>query len=199
MRISKTPDERRIEIIETANRLFEERGFNNTTISAITKEMNVAKGTFYYYFSSKDDVIEAIVNHALKDIVEKANLLVQANERTPLDKLTMILAGSLNSEKTVKVREKLHKPNNRELHEKMNVASIKVLTPIIGEIIHQGNENDTFHVADVEVTVGFLMTGIQFYLDEVLFGWSDKEINSKRKGMFTIIERCLGMKEGTLK
>lgn len=198
MRISKTPDERRIEIIETANRLFQERGFSKTTISSITKEMNVAKGTFYYYFSSKEEVIGAIVDHALEDIVKKAKLLVMTQDLTPLEKLRMILEGSLNSEQTVKVRENLHRANNRELHEKMNVASIRTLTPIISDIVYQGIEKDTFHVKDVEVTVGFLMTGIQFYLDEVLFDWSEEELTNRRRNMFTIIERCLGMEEGTL-
>ena len=46
--------------MEAAERLFRKNGIVDTTVNSIVKEMNVAKGLFYYYFNSKDDVIEAI-------------------------------------------------------------------------------------------------------------------------------------------
>ena len=60
MRVSKDSEERKQELIDTAEKLFSEKGIANTAISAIVKELNVAQGLFYYYFKSKDDVIEAI-------------------------------------------------------------------------------------------------------------------------------------------
>ena len=53
-------DDRRNQFINAAEQLFKEHGVVDTTVAAIVKEMNVAKGLFYYYFNSKDDVIEAI-------------------------------------------------------------------------------------------------------------------------------------------
>ncbi len=53
-------EERRNEFVDAAEKLFKENGIVDTTISSIVKEMNVAKGLFYYYFKSKDDVIDAI-------------------------------------------------------------------------------------------------------------------------------------------
>jgi len=47
MRISKSPEERKKEIIITAQKLFNEKGYDNTKIIDITNYMNVAKGTFY--------------------------------------------------------------------------------------------------------------------------------------------------------
>lgn len=60
MRVSKDSEERKQELIDTAEKLFSEKGIANTAISAIVKELDVAQGLFYYYFKSKDDVIEAI-------------------------------------------------------------------------------------------------------------------------------------------
>ena len=51
---------RRQEFVDTAERLFRENGIMETTVSAIVKELDVAKGLFYYYFRSKEDVIDAI-------------------------------------------------------------------------------------------------------------------------------------------
>ena len=53
-------NDRRNEFIAAAEKLFRENGIVDTTISSIVKEVNVAKGLFYYYFNSKEDVIDAV-------------------------------------------------------------------------------------------------------------------------------------------
>ncbi len=69
MQETKDSEQRRNEFIDAAEKLFKENGIVDTTISAIVREMDVAKGLFYYYFKSKDDVIDAIsekYNNAFK-------------------------------------------------------------------------------------------------------------------------------------
>ncbi|MFA6373381.1 MAG: TetR/AcrR family transcriptional regulator, partial [Methanothrix sp.] len=60
-RIVKEPEERRKELIDTAGRLFVAQGYDQTSISDITKEVNVSQGAFYYYFDSKEDVLVAVM------------------------------------------------------------------------------------------------------------------------------------------
>ncbi len=60
MRDVKDSDVRKAEFVDAAEKLFKENGIMDTTVNAIVKELNVAKGLFYYYFKSKDDVIDAI-------------------------------------------------------------------------------------------------------------------------------------------
>jgi len=47
-------------IINAAWRLFRERGYENITIADILKECNIAKGSFYYYFKGKEDLLETL-------------------------------------------------------------------------------------------------------------------------------------------
>lgn len=61
-KVVPTTEERRSEFIDAAERLFKKKGIVNTTVNSIVKEVDVAKGLFYYYFKSKDDVIEAIAD-----------------------------------------------------------------------------------------------------------------------------------------
>ncbi|HOB11831.1 MAG TPA: TetR/AcrR family transcriptional regulator [Syntrophomonadaceae bacterium] len=49
--------ETRDKIFSTAFRLITEKGFDNVTIEEIAKESGVAKGLFYHYFRSKDDIV----------------------------------------------------------------------------------------------------------------------------------------------
>lgn len=48
---------KREKIIETAWKLFNEKGFGETTINDIIREADISKGTFYYHFRSKDDLL----------------------------------------------------------------------------------------------------------------------------------------------
>ncbi|NUL06112.1 TetR family transcriptional regulator [Streptomyces lunaelactis] len=45
-------------ILETALRLFQERGFDKTTMRAIAQEAGVSVGNAYYYFSSKEHLVQ---------------------------------------------------------------------------------------------------------------------------------------------
>ena len=50
----------REKIINTAWKLFYEEGFGETTINDIIREADISKGTFYYYFRSKDDLLSTL-------------------------------------------------------------------------------------------------------------------------------------------
>ena len=76
IRIVKQPDERKSEIIKTAEKLFLEKGVHNTKISEIVETIGVAKGLFYYYFKSKDDVINAVIEHFISELdISLSNIL----------------------------------------------------------------------------------------------------------------------------
>ena len=50
----------RVRIIESAWKLFHEKGFGDTTINDIIREADISKGTFYYYFRSKDNLLDTL-------------------------------------------------------------------------------------------------------------------------------------------
>lgn len=47
-------------IVETSWKLFHEKGFGETTINDIIREAGISKGTFYYYFRSKDNLLDTL-------------------------------------------------------------------------------------------------------------------------------------------
>ena len=60
LRVAKPPDQRRREILDAATHLFRERGFDVTTVQAIAGKAEVAAGTVYLYFPSKDSILRAL-------------------------------------------------------------------------------------------------------------------------------------------
>ena len=74
--MAKTKEERRNEIIETAGKLFEEKGYEQTQVQDIVNEIGVAKGLFYYYFKSKDEVMEELADRYADAIIDAVNKLI---------------------------------------------------------------------------------------------------------------------------
>lgn len=55
-------------IVEAANRLFYQRGYNQTSFSDIAEAAGLSRGNFYYYFKTKDDILAAVIHHRLDAI-----------------------------------------------------------------------------------------------------------------------------------
>lgn len=197
-RIVKTAMERRLEIILTSERLFKENGYSNTSVDAIITEIGVAKGTFYYYFKSKEKVLEAIVEHSLEQIIEMAEHIANDASKDALTKMQLLLTGSnIGGEDSKNIAEHLHLPENRELHEISNVQIVIKMSDVFAQIIEQGNTEGVFDVSYPLATAQFLLTGSQFLLDGGLFDFNQAELVERRIVMQDIVEKSLVAKTGS--
>ena len=66
-------EEKRQDIIRTAAQLFEELGYERTSMSAISARFGGSKATLYGYFGSKEDLLRAVLDH---DVNEEADRLL---------------------------------------------------------------------------------------------------------------------------
>ena len=197
-RVTKAPEERRLEIIQTAERLFREIGFTKCSVDMIIRDIGVAKGTFYYYFKSKNEILGAIVDRALGQIVEMAEQVADDASLNALTKMQLLLSDShVGDEDTHDLAEMLHLPENRELHEITNIQTVLELSPIFARIVEQGNQEGVFSTDRPLETIQFLLTGSQFLLDGGLFRFSEQEIRVRREVAQQIIEISLGAVPGS--
>ena len=81
---------RREEIARTAMALFARDGFENTPIRAIAAKAGIGKGTFYDYFSDKEDILNEIVQIIFTDwTAMMATKLCEVSD--PLEQLAVLL------------------------------------------------------------------------------------------------------------
>ncbi|MCA9383489.1 TetR/AcrR family transcriptional regulator [Candidatus Dojkabacteria bacterium] len=199
-RVTKNYKDRKKEIVDTATRLFTTIGYENTTIERIIEEMSVAKGTFYYYFPSKEAILESVANNILDDLINNAQGLANNTQISISQKLEMIFSPTNNSNKTAQeITETLHHTENSKLHQKINVNLVLRLSPILVEIIEQGINENLFEVEKPLETVQFLLVGAQFLFKEQLFSWDKDEYKQRRLAMKQILERSLGSEEDFFK
>jgi AcrR family transcriptional regulator len=89
---TRQADRRRIQLIDTALRLFAERGFRGTTIADISAATGTAHGLVYHYFRSKDELLEAVLErHAFLDRLQA--ILTVSADRPAAEVLTEIAEG----------------------------------------------------------------------------------------------------------
>jgi AcrR family transcriptional regulator len=71
-RVVKDPDVRRQELMDAALRVFHEKGLTKATVSDVTDEAGVAKGTFYLYFDSKEHLLGALKDRFVDELLDHA-------------------------------------------------------------------------------------------------------------------------------
>lgn len=146
-RISKAPEERRLELVETAERLFFRRGFDETTVSDIVKELNVAQGTFYCYFKSKDDVLAAVIHRSISLGVEKLRAAIDRPFRDAGERLSRLVSVMLSEYAGhSKLALYMQKESNAGIHQKSVVEVVSRVTPLFEEVIRDGNHTHDFSV-----------------------------------------------------
>ncbi|WP_459503205.1 TetR/AcrR family transcriptional regulator [Bacillus sp. C1] len=199
MRIVKEYEERRNEILDIAEKLFISKGYTKTTVNDILREIGIAKGTFYHYFKSKEEVMDAIIMRIVTADVAAAKKIASNPEIPVVDKLFQILMVQTpksggNKEKMI---EQFHQPNNAEMHQKSLVQAILHLTPVLTEVIKQGIDEKVFATAYPRETMEFLIASAQVIFDEGLFQWQPHEVKQRAKAFINMMEITLGAKKGT--
>ena len=65
------------EIVKKSVKLFERKGFSETSIQDIVDSIGVTKGTFYYYYSSKENLLMEIHLRYIDDLLKKQRSILQ--------------------------------------------------------------------------------------------------------------------------
>ena len=86
-RVVKDPAVRRSEILDVAQRLFYQKGYEQSSIQDVISEIGIAKGTFYYYFNSKLDLLDAVIERMVEQTLQSLELLVADDQLSALEKL----------------------------------------------------------------------------------------------------------------
>ncbi len=73
--MAKAPDERREDLLAAARTVFRAKGISIATVSDVTEEAGVAKGTFYLYFDSKEALLGALKERFVDDLIARATAL----------------------------------------------------------------------------------------------------------------------------
>jgi AcrR family transcriptional regulator len=198
MRISKEPEERRNEILDAAELLFFTKGYGKTTVNDVLNAIGIAKGTFYYYFKSKEEVMDAVVMRFIDAGVVVAKRIAVNQKLTVHEKLLqIIMAQKPDTESKSQMIEQFHQPDNAQIHQKSLVETILNIAPVLTEVIEQGIKENLFQTPYPKESVELLLIASQFMFDEGIFKWKPEEIIQKIQAFIYIMETTLGAEKGS--
>ena len=157
-RVTKAPEERRQEIIDTAMKVFYEKGYEKTSISDIAREMHVAQGLCYRYFSSKEELFDvAIDQYAQKQVDHICGIL---HEKMSLDELIRNMPTFLETENNDSYAQKVcHKKGNVKFHYQLSLKVCAKLQPVVKKLLLAAEEEGAVHIQDPETIASFSVYG----------------------------------------
>ena len=198
MRIVKSAEERKNEILDVAEQLFAVRGFDNTSTNDIINEIGIARGTLYHHFKSKEEILDAVIDRITGTLLREAEAIAADRQIPLLDRLSeSIMALNVDSRIGEEVMVQVHKPQNALLHQKMQKQLIGGIVPILTGLIEEGRESGVFHTPYPAEAAEMVMIYSNIAFDE-LSELSPEDRVRKIQAFIFHTERILGAKEGAL-
>lgn len=197
MRIVKKPEERRNEILDAAEILFDTKGYAQTTINDILDQLHIAKGTFYHYFKAKDELMEAIVDRYMDTGMAAVTAVAEAPDLTAVEKLRAIIdSPQPPAGRKERMVEEFHHAGNAEMHLRSLVETVRRLAPVLGGIVEQGVQEGVFSTPYPNEVIELLLTASQFLLDTGIFPWTGEELIRRARAFSHVMEASLGAQPG---
>lgn len=152
-RVVKPAAVRRQELVDLAQRLFLERGYERTTVGDVIDAAGVSKGAFYHHFRAKEDLLEAIAERFARQSLEavgavRADPALNAVQRLN-GMLTRMRAWKREAMPELRAMfSALLQPNNAVLYYRIVGAVFAAIAPALTEVVAEGRRDGVFDVAD---------------------------------------------------
>lgn len=197
-RITKSAEERRNELLDTAETLFGQKGYEKTSTTDITKTLRVAQGTLYYYFKSKEELANALIDRQLISIKQHYHTVIYNESLSASDKIAWLFIYELDDPTGhIDIFKYLQHDNNAVLRQVLYIQTICQFTPFVTDLIIQGNAEGFFQVDKPALTAEFFLSTIHHWVDPSLFKWSKDERIARVVAIQSTFEHLFGVPSGT--
>ena len=200
MRIVKEAEVRKEEILDAAEKLFAAKGFDNTSTGDILDAVGIARGTLYYHFKSKEDILDGVIQRITNQLMQNAREIVRQKELPVLEWLTKAIL-SLNVESKIgdEIMEQVHRPQNALMHQKMQTTLLAGINPILTELVEEGTQQGICHTRYPESMVEMIILYANVAFDDLnVSRLTHEQQERKIAGFIYNVERLMGMAEGSL-
>lgn len=198
------PDMKKYDLIlDALQQLLEEKKIQNISVSEIAQKAGIGKGSIYYYFPSKDAILDALIERNYESPIKTAKKLATQTEISPFTRMAMLFQACRNSSIAF-----LKKNDNSTynasaqdlafLHQKYLNHVISELKPALTEIIKQGIESGEIHFDHPAALAEIVLIVISVKLDNSLLPSSPEETEDTIRGLISLLEKGTDVEPGTL-
>ncbi|HEX6554676.1 MAG TPA: TetR/AcrR family transcriptional regulator [Ktedonobacteraceae bacterium] len=203
--------QKRNAILDVAARYITTKGYEQMTTQDILEALQISRGAFYHYFESKQALLEALVERIGEQAEQLVLPIASSREMSAQDKLLRVFA-VLNQYKQANLdlifgfMRIWYADENALFRQKLYLARIKRLAPLLSQIIRQGVEEGVFTTAypdQAARTILALLEDLGYATVELLLVEEGKPRDIPRlvqmgEATADALERVLGMSPGGL-
>lgn len=191
-------DKREI-ILDAAQQLMSVMPDTDISVQLIASKAGIGKGSVYYYFSSKEEIISAVIERCYKKALRE--FLYETDVSDPAIEKIKRLFRSITREEFKNNQKNfiiaLHLHEDLLLHNRMKLVAIEVISPVLAELLRQGNEEGSISTETPEESAEMIVAVLTFLLDGSVFPVNDKRMPAKLKIMANVLENCLHAPKGS--
>lgn len=189
-------------ILDALQSLLDQKSIQNISVSEIAQTAGIGKGSIYYYFPSKDSVLEALVERSYEKPLETAKQLASQTEISPFIRMAMIFQACRNSREAFQKRDYPDKPENAQadtfLHHQYLKHLISELKPTLTQIIQQGIDAGDISFAYPAALAEIVLIVLSIKLDNTLVPSTHQEIGETIRALIALLEKGTDNPVGSL-
>ena len=196
------PDIKKYEkILDALQQLLEEKSIQHISVSDIASKAGIGKGSIYYYFPSKDAIVDALIERSYEQPLQTAKNLAAQTEVSSFTRMAMLFQACRNSSAAFLRQKHSSAPSVQDrafLHQKYLNYLISELKPALTDIISQGIScgEITFDYPAALAEIALIVLAVK--LDNSLVPSTQAEIENTLKGLISLLEKGTGLTAGTL-
>lgn len=170
----KYDSQRTIEtILEVSARLFLEKGFDRISVQDIANQAKISKGAIYHHFSSKEEIINAVMNMQARDIENKLKTwLIEAGDVSAKEKLVYALKKNISEHENYSFEEIKNFAKNSKSADYI-VAYMKLSVgksaELLSEVIREGNLDSSLSTDFPDECAEVFLLLINIWCDPFIF------------------------------
>lgn len=157
MRITKEPEVRKQEILDTALKLFGENGYEKTSITDIAKAIGVAQGLCYRYFPSKEALFDSAIEQYADMLVEQFADAAKDDHKT-LRQIIERMPATMEKQDT-KYYSVFHGAENKKFHDQLSLKVCEKLVPLVEKLLQQARQKGEIQFDDLQAAAMFCVYG----------------------------------------
>ncbi len=190
------------QILDALQFLLESKDIQTISVNEIAQTAGIGKGSIYYYFPSKDAILEALIERNYKKPIETAQNLAKQKNVSPFTRMAMIFQACRNSSAEF-LRQNTETTENRLqdtllLHQKYLNHLVTELKPALTAIIEQGIETGDIHFDHPAALAEIVLIVLAVKSDTTLIPSSFEEIEETILGLISLLEKGTGNPAGSL-
>ena len=169
------------------------------TVDMIAKNAGIGKGSIYYYFESKDDIVDAVIERSYTSAIQEY-FTITANCDTTLEKVQMLFRSMVckefqDSQKNVILS--LHVQDNMLIHCKMMITAIQTVSPILEQLLLEGVQDGSVYTETPPESAEMIVAMLTFLLNQSFFPTDYEKTYRKLKLYAKVLETCLRAEPGS--